>query len=260
MMLKLENLTLGYDGHIIVNDLSLDIPPNKITTFIGANGCGKSTILNSISRFLKPVNGRVLLEGKDIRNMKSTDVAKHIAVLPQMRKVPGDINVHTLVAYGRYPYLRFGRRLGVEDYKVIDWAMDKTGVKGLQHRRVSTLSGGEQQRAWIAMTVAQQTEILILDEPTTYLDIAYQIEVLELVRELNEKLNLTIIMVLHDINLAARYSHKIVALKNGEIHKFANTEEAITKGLLGKVFNIDARLYKDEVNDCVYFIPQRVKK
>lgn len=259
-MIQVNNVSLGYDDHVVVNDLSIDIPSHEITTIIGANGCGKSTLLKSITRYLKPFSGSILLEGHDIHGMKPQDLARKMAVLPQMRNVPADVKVKTLVSYGRYPYMKFGKRLTPKDYEIVDWALEKTGLLDLKNRRVSTLSGGEQQRAWIAMAVAQKTEILILDEPTTYLDISYQLEVLELIRELNKELNLTIIMVLHDINHAARYSHKIIAMKEGNIHTFDATCHAVTPTLLEDVFHIEARIFDDDLNDCVYFIPQRVKR
>lgn len=259
-MIRLENVTIGYEEHVVIDKLSLNISENQITTIIGANGCGKSTLLKAMTKYLKPFSGEISLAGMDIYKMKASELSKKMAVLPQTRSIPGDIKVKDLVSYGRFPYMRFGRRLSQKDYDIVDWALDKTGLCSLRNRKVSTLSGGEQQRAWIAMTVAQKTDILLLDEPTTFLDISYQIDVLELIKDLNNQLNLTIVMVLHDINHAARYSHQLIALKDGNVHTFDTTCKAMNQQLLEDVFDIEARLFNDDVNQCVYFIPQKVKR
>ncbi|MCH4891051.1 ABC transporter ATP-binding protein [Acidaminobacter sp. JC074] len=259
-MIQVNKIKLGYDNHIVIDDLSLEIESHKITTIIGANGCGKSTLLKSLARYLRPYEGSILLDGQNVDHIKHQQLAKRMAVLPQIRHIPGDVKVKTLVSYGRYPYMRFGKRLQSEDFEIIDWALEKTGLSHMKNRRVSTLSGGEQQRAWIAMAVAQKTEILILDEPTTYLDIAYQLEVLELVQDLNRELKLTIIMVLHDINHAARYSHRIIAMKDGGIHTYNTSDNVVKSDVLEDVFNIEARMFDDDVNDCVYVIPQKIKR
>jgi len=163
-----------------------------------------------------------------------------------------------LVSYGRYPHLKFGQRLGKKDYEIVDWAIERTKLKEFKNRYLSTLSGGEKQRAWIAMSLAQKPEILLLDEPTTFLDISYQLEVLELVEELNKSLNLTVLMVLHDLNQAARYSDNILVLKDGEIWEYDNPKSILRKKLLKEVFRVDGHIYKDEINHCPYFIPYKV--
>jgi len=181
-----------------------------------------------------------------------------MAVLPQVKNVSTDITVENLVSYGRYPHLKFGKRINKNDLEIINWALEKTGLMDLRDRYVTTLSGGERQRAWIAMALAQKTKVLILDEPTTYLDISYQLEVLELIKELNKSLGLTVIMVLHDLNQAARYSDNIYVLMNGEICEYGNPDNIIKSELLKEVFKIESHVYEDKVNHCPYFIPYKV--
>jgi len=258
MFLKTEGLYLNYGKKQVVKNANIEIDNGEIVTLIGPNGSGKSTILKAISRYIKPSKGRILLDNIDIHKIDTKKVAKKIAVLPQIRNVPGDFTVEALVSYGRYPHLKFGNRLKQEDHKIIDWAISKTKIVDLKHRTVNTLSGGERQRAWIAMALAQKPEILVLDEPTTFLDISYQLETLELIKELNSTLGITIIMVLHDLNQAIRYSHKIYTIKDGEIYKYGSSKSVITKDLLNNVFGIDADIYEDLTNKCPYFIPQRV--
>ena len=258
MVLKTEGLYLSYGKKEIVKNLNIEINSGEIVTIIGPNGSGKSTVLKALSRCLKPSKGRILLGEEDIHKIDTKKVAKKVAVLPQIRNVPGDFTVEALVSYGRYPHLRFGNRLKQEDYQIIDWAINKTRMAELKHRTVNTLSGGERQRAWIAMALAQKPEILILDEPTTFLDISYQLETLELVKELNKTLGLTIIMVLHDLNQAIRYSHKIYTIKDGEIYNYGSSKSVINKDLLNDVFGIDADVYEDSTNKCPYFIPQKI--
>ncbi|MGF7057505.1 ABC transporter ATP-binding protein [Brassicibacter mesophilus] len=258
MVLKTEGLYLSYGKKEIVKNVNIGVNKGEIVTIIGPNGCGKSTVLKAISRYLKPSKGRILLDEEDLRKTDAKKVAKKVAVLPQIRNVPGDFTVEVLVSYGRYPHLGFGNRLKKEDYQIIDWAISKTRMTELKHRAVNTLSGGERQRAWIAMALAQKPELLILDEPTTFLDISYQLEILELIKELNSTLGLTIIMVLHDLNQAIRYSHKIYTIKDGEIYKYGSSKSIINKDLLNKVFRIEADAYEDLTNKCPYFIPQKV--
>ncbi len=182
-------------------------------------------------------------------------IAQKIAYLAQVHPSPPDIDVRTLVSYGRYPYTKFGRGLTAVDGEVIDRVLQMTGLMTLQHQVLSTLSGGERQRAWIAMTICQEPEILILDEPTTYLDISYQVEVLELIRRLNREMGITIIMVLHDLNLAARYSDRLYAIKDGGLCASGRPAEVLTRQNLKEIFQIDAVVYQDEINHCPFFIP-----
>lgn len=257
-ILKAEDITVKYDDKEVVKKVSIDIAKGEIVSIIGPNGSGKSTILKVLSRYLKPAEGKILLEEKDIHKMKTKQVARKIAVLPQIRNVSSDITVETLVSYGRYPYLKFDNRLKTEDYEIIEWAITKTGMSDMKDRMIETLSGGEQQRAWIAMALAQKPKILILDEPTTFLDISYQLEVLELIKEMNEKLGITIIMVLHDINQAIRFSHKIYTIKDGRVYKSGNAKKLINQELLRNVFRIEADIVEDNSNQCLYYLPQKV--
>jgi iron complex transport system ATP-binding protein len=194
----------------------------------------------------------------NINEMNTKNVARRLAVLPQIKKVPADFTVEALVGYGRYPHLGFGNRMDKEDFEIIDWAIEKTDLSMLRHRFVKTLSGGERQRAWIAMALAQKSDILLLDEPTTFLDLSYQLEILELLKELNEKLELTIVMVLHDLNQAVRYSDKVYALKEGRIYSYKDSSSLLTKEFLKDVFRVDGDIIIDETNKCSYFIPQKV--
>ncbi|MTI46565.1 MAG: ABC transporter ATP-binding protein [Firmicutes bacterium] len=258
MIIETKDVSLKYDSKEIVKDLNITINKGEIVSIIGPNGCGKSTILKSLSRYLKPSNGKIFLDGEDIQKIDNKKAAKKIAILPQVRNVPNDFTVETLVSYGRYPHLGFGNRLRKKDFEIIDWAINKTGMDNLKTRTVGTLSGGEQQRAWIAMALAQKPEVLILDEPTTFLDISYQLEILELVKELNRTLNLTIIMVLHDINQAIRYSHTIYVIKEGNVYGYGDAKELIDLELLKNVFRIDADALEDRTNGCPYYIPQKM--
>lgn len=258
MVISTENLQVKYGETTALEDVNIHINKGEITTIIGPNGSGKSTLIKVISRCLKPNSGTVYLNGSNIYKINTKNVAKEMAILPQVKNVSGDITVENLVSYGRYPHLNFGKRLGREDNEIIDWAIEQTGLKDFKNRFVATLSGGERQRAWISMALAQKPKILILDEPTTYLDISYQLEVLELVKELNKTLGLTVIMVLHDLNQAARYSDQIYVLKEGRIYEHGEPENIIKSTLLKDIFRIKAHVYEDKVNNCPYFIPYKI--
>ena len=240
---------------MIIKDLDLDIKKKDLVTIIGVNGCGKSTLLKSLSRSLKPSKGIVYLDGKSIFKQDTRAVARKLAILPQSPKVPGDFTVRDLVSYGRQPYLGLTSRIKPKDLEIINWSISVSRIEHLQHRFVSTLSGGERQRAWLALALAQQPEVLLLDEPTTFLDISCQFEVLELIKALNIELGITVVMVLHDINQAARYSKTIVALKNGKIFRTGTPDEILTDEILEEVFNIKVRVLRDKDNNCPYFIP-----
>jgi len=257
MELKVDNLNVNYGDKKIVKNISFHIKNGEIATIIGPNGSGKSTLIKAISRCLKPANGNIYLDDTNINDMNNKVIAQKLAVLPQVKNVSSDISVEELVSYGRYPHLKFGKRLSKQDKDIIDWALEKTGLVDMRKRFAVSLSGGERQRAWIAMSLAQKSKILILDEPTTFLDISYQLEVLELVKELNETLGLTVIMVLHDLNQAARYSDKILVLNNGELCNFGKPKDVISICLLKNIFKIDADIYDDKINECLYFIPRK---
>lgn len=256
MILEAENIQLGYGKKIIVQDVDIQIYKGQIVSIIGPNGSGKSTIIKVLSRYLKPKKGNVLLENKNIFNLDTKEVARKVAVLPQSKFVPEELLVETLVSYGRYPHLRWGQKLTSQDHEIIEWALEKTDLLKFRDRYINKLSGGERQRVWLAMCLAQKPEVLILDEPTTFLDICYQIELLELIKELNEKLHLTIVMVLHDINQAARYSHKIYTIKDGRVYNYGNPQKIINQEFFKDVFSIKASVFEDLQNDCPFFIPQ----
>jgi len=237
-----DDLSIGYGDRLIVKELSISIPDKKITTIIGANGCGKSTLLKTMTRIISQQSGAVLLDGENIAKQNTKDLASKMAILPQTPESVSGLTVGELVSYGRFPYQKGLGRLTKEDYDVIEWALDVTGTTEFKYRSVDALSGGQRQRVWIAMALAQETEIIFLDEPTTYLDLAHQLEVLNLLQKLNEEQERTIIMVLHDLNQAARFADYIIALKDGEIVKAGNCEDVITADVLEKVFAIDAHI------------------
>ncbi|MTI47582.1 ABC transporter ATP-binding protein [Sporosalibacterium faouarense] len=240
-----NSINIGYDQHLVVKDLSVEIPDKKITTIIGSNGCGKSTLLKAITRIISHQSGSVVLDGKNIIHENTKKLAKKMAILPQTPEGTAGLTVGELVSYGRFPYQKGFGRLTKKDYEVIDWALEVTGTKDYKFRTIDALSGGQRQRVWIAMALAQETEIIFLDEPTTYLDMAHQLEVLELLQKLNKEQKRTIIMVLHDLNQAARFADYIIALKDGQIVKAGNCEEVINKDTLKEVFNIDAEISRD---------------
>jgi len=243
--LHTNDLSIGYGERLIVKNLSVNIPDKKITTIIGSNGCGKSTLLKAITRIISHQSGAVLLDGKNISKENTKTLAKKMAILPQTPEGASGLTVGELVSYGRFPYQTGFGRLSKRDYEVIDWALEVTGTIDFKFRPVDALSGGQRQRVWIAMALAQETEIIFLDEPTTYLDMAHQLEVLELLQKLNQEQERTIIMVLHDLNQAARFADYIVALKNGEIVKAGVCEEVMVPEVLKEVFQIDAVIGKD---------------
>ncbi|PAK48617.1 ABC transporter ATP-binding protein [Paenibacillus sp. 7541] len=243
--LSTDRLNVGYGENLILNRLNVDIPDKKITTIIGSNGCGKSTLLKAITRIIPHQGGSVVLDGEDIFRVHTKLLAKKMAILPQTPEGPGGLTVGELVSYGRFPHQRGFGRLSKQDMEVIDWALEVTGTQQYKYRSVDALSGGQRQRVWIAMALAQETEMIFLDEPTTYLDMAHQLEVLELLQKLNEEQQRTIVMVLHDINHAARFADYIIAMKNGQIVKTGSSEEVITHDVLRKVFNIDAEIGRD---------------
>jgi len=257
-MLRLltNDLSVGYGERLIVNNLSVTIPDKKITTIIGSNGCGKSTLLKAITRIIPHQSGSVLLDGKDIAKEQTKALAKKIAILPQTPEGAAGLTVGELISYGRFPHQTGFGRLTKKDYEVIDWALEVTGTSDYKYRPIDALSGGQRQRVWIAMALAQETEIIFLDEPTTYLDMAHQLEVLELLQTLNKEQNRTIIMVLHDLNQAARFADYIIALKDGEVAKAGTCEEVIVPDVLRDVFQIDAVIGRDPRTDkpmCVTY-------
>jgi len=246
--LSTNNLTIAYNKKIIINNLEIVIPERKITSIIGPNGCGKSTLLKAVGRILKPERGSVYLDGIDIYTLNTKEVAKKMSILPQSPKAPSGITVGELVSYGRFPHQHGLKKLTVEDKKIIQWAMDITKLSEYEVTLVDNLSGGQRQRVWISMALAQQTDIILLDEPTTYLDLAYQLEILELLYRLNKEQGCTIAMVLHDLNLASRFSDYIIAMRSGKIIEYGTPDEVICEDVLKKTFNINADIIKDSTS------------
>lgn len=240
-----DQLNIGYGERLIVKNLSVEIPDKKITTIIGANGCGKSTLLKAATRIISHQSGSIVLDGEHIAKEHTKILARKMAILPQAPESASGLTVGELVSYGRFPYQTGFGRLSKKDYEVIDWALEVTGTIDFKFRPVDALSGGQRQRVWIAMALAQETEIIFLDEPTTYLDLAHQLEVLELLQKLNREQERTIVMVLHDLNQAARFADFIIALKDGEIVKAGTCEEVMNREVLKKVFHIDAEIGRD---------------
>lgn len=258
MGIRAERLCVSYGEKKILKEVDFKVNDGEIVSIIGPNGSGKSTLLKALSRCLKPSSGAIYLDNRNIYSIHTKRVAQKLAILPQVKNVSADVTVENLISYGRYPHLGFRKKLLKEDKKIVDWAIEKTGLQRLRKRFVATLSGGERQRAWIAMSVAQKPKILLLDEPTTYLDVSYQLEVLELVKDLNKSLNIAVIMVLHDLNQAARYSDKIFAIKDGRLYIEGSPNYVISSDILKDIFRIDADIYQDDVNQCPYFIPRKI--
>lgn len=243
--LHTNNLNIGYGEQLIIKDLSIEIPDKKITTIIGSNGCGKSTLLKAITRIIPYQSGSIILDGKNISEENTKQLAKKMAILPQIPESASGLTVGELVSYGRFPYQKGFGRLTKEDYDVIDWALDVTHTMEFKFRPVDALSGGQRQRVWIAMALAQETDIIFLDEPTTYLDMAHQLEVLEILQNLNKKEARTIVMVLHDLNQAARFADHMIALKNGKIVQTGTCHDVMNREVLKQVFHIDAVIEQD---------------
>lgn len=243
-MLRTESIHYEHDfTKFQLQDISLTINQGEIVSLIGPNGSGKSTLLRVISRLLKPTSGSVFLGGENIQQMKSMDVAKTLTMLPQMNNHQLDLTVRELVEFGRHPHNDKKLSLTKEDVGIVDWAIEVTGLTQLQNRVLPSMSGGERQRAWIAMTVAQHPKVLLLDEPTTYLDIAHQLDVMELVQELNQKHKMTVIMVLHDINQAAQYSDRLIVLKRGKLQYDGLPHCVLCKEMFQSIFDIDAEIH-----------------
>ncbi|MGC5326130.1 ABC transporter ATP-binding protein [Brevibacillus sp. SYSU BS000544] len=253
--LETKTLTLSYGQDIIIDQLDLMIPKEKITVFIGSNGCGKSTLLRSLARLLKPDSGTIILDGYEMTHLSSKEIAKKLAILPQGPIAPEGLTVLQLVKQGRYPYQNWFKQWSEEDEKAVMDALRATKMIELAERPVDSLSGGQRQRAWIAMTLAQGTDTILLDEPTTYLDLTHQVEILDLLFELNEKEKRTIVMVLHDLNLACRYAHHIVAVQNKRIFAQGAPEKVISEELIQAVFGMDCKIAFDPLFGTPMCIP-----
>ncbi|SHH65784.1 iron complex transport system ATP-binding protein [Sporobacter termitidis DSM 10068] len=249
------SVVAGYDKKIIINDIDMVIPRNKISVIIGANACGKSTLLKTFARLLKPVSGEVVIDGKQIGTIPPKQLARVLGLLPQSPVVPEGITVSDLVSRGRFPYQSFFKGLGKKDYEAVEEALEIMGITELANRSVDELSGGQRQRVWIALALAQQTDILLLDEPTTFLDITYQIEILDLLTDLNRKRGTTIVMVLHDINLSARYADYIFAVEKGSLISQGTPSEIITAKLMKQVFGLKCTVIRDPVSGSPFIVP-----
>lgn len=252
--LAARGVTVGYGGRMVIDGLDVAIPPGVITTIIGPNGCGKSTLLRTLSRLLKPTRGTVVLDGDDIVKLRTRDVAKKLGLLPQAPVAPEGLTVSDLVARGRHPHQSWLRQWSSDDAAVVERALAMTGVSDLADRPVDSLSGGQRQRVWISMTLAQGTDLLLLDEPTTYLDLAHAIDVLDLVDDLHES-GCTVVMVLHDLNLATRYSDNLVVMREGAILAQGHPREVITAELLHEAFGLRAKVIDDPVGDRPLIVP-----
>ncbi|SEO11141.1 ABC transporter ATP-binding protein [Actinacidiphila rubida] len=250
-----ESVTLAYDRRTVAEDLSVDIPDQSFTVIVGPNACGKSTLLRALSRLLKPQQGRVLLDGQAIGSLPARTVARTLGLLPQSSVAPDGITVAGLVARGRYPHQGLLRQWSAEDERIVDESMSATGVQALADRPVDELSGGQRQRVWIAMALAQQTPLLLLDEPTTYLDIQHQIDVLDLCAELHEQRGRTLVAVLHDLNQAARYATHLIAMRDGRIEAQGPPAEILTADLVERVFGVPCRIIDDPESGTPLVIP-----
>jgi iron complex transport system ATP-binding protein len=253
--LRAEHLAVSYDDHEVIRDLDLEIAESRITAIVGANACGKSTLLRTLARLMKPRAGAVLLDGKQIARMPTREVARRLGLLPQTPVAPEGLTVGGLVARGRYPHQSFLQQWSREDEAKVEWALDVTATASLRGRPLDELSGGQRQRAWIAMALAQDTSVLLLDEPTTYLDLAHQIDVLDLLDELNEEQDRTIVLVLHDLNQACRYAHQLVAMVGGAIHAHGPPSEVVDAALVDDVYGLRARVVPDPVTGTPLCLP-----
>ncbi len=253
MRLELKSLFAGYGAKLVLDGVSLDIPEKSIVTLVGPNGCGKSTLLKAVGRLLKPKHGTILLDGKAIRDYDTQTLARQMAILPQLHHAAGEITVAELVGFGRFPHRAGLGGINSHDREVIGEVLRLTRLEELRDRAVCTLSGGERQRAWIAMTLAQEPKLLLLDEPTTFLDIRCQFDVIELVRDLNQRLGITVLMVLHDLNLAARCSDQLITLKERKIRHIGTPLEILTPGILREIFEIESTIHLggDGIPYCV---------
>ncbi|MDP9792744.1 iron complex transport system ATP-binding protein [Catenuloplanes nepalensis] len=253
--LQAENLTLGYKERVVITDLDLAFPPAKITAIVGANACGKSTLLRSMSRLLAPRTGHVLLDGREVHRMPAKELARTLGLLPQSPIAPEGITVADLVGRGRHPHQRMLSRWSTEDDVAVAAALDATHTAELADRAVDELSGGQRQRVWIAMALAQQTDVLLLDEPTTFLDVSHQVEVLDLLTDLNRSRGTTIVMVLHDLNLAARYADHLIAIAAGTVHAAGDPADVLTEDCVRAVFGLDSRIIPDPTTGKPLMLP-----
>ncbi|KAF5067788.1 Ferric enterobactin transport ATP-binding protein FepC [anaerobic digester metagenome] len=250
--MEVRKLEFSYGKNKVLNEITFQIPKGKITTLIGANGCGKSTLFHVMTKNLKAQQGKIFLNGKNINEISLKQFAKEVSIVHQYNVAPNDLTVEKLISYGRIAHGGLGKKNKQQDEKFIHWAMEITDVTELKDKRISDLSGGQRQRVWIAMALAQNTKILFLDEPTTYLDIRYQIEILKLLKRLNAEVGMTMLVVLHDINQAIQYSDEIIAMKEGKIIAQGKPREIATEKILKAVYDIDLKV--ENVNGNVFVL------
>lgn len=253
---RVEKLTAGYDRKTILHDIDLKLLDGEISAIIGANGCGKSTLLKTMAKLIKPMSGEVILDGKAISKIPAKEFARTLGMLPQERVLPEGITVVDLISRGRYPHHSLLSSMSKADYEAVAEAMEMMDITAFANRDIEALSGGQKQRVWIAMALAQQTDILFLDEPTTFLDITYQVEILDLLTDLNRKYGTTIVMVLHDINLAVRYAEHVFALKEGVLIAEGKASSVITSELIKEVFALDCTVITDPVSGTPLVVPK----
>ena len=254
--LAARSVTLGYEARTICRDLTLAIPPGSFTVVVGPNACGKTTLLRAMARLLVPTQGQVVLDGQDINRLKTRDVARRLGLLPQTSSAPDGLSVAELVARGRYPHQSFLRQWSAADEEAVRSAIAATSLADLSDRPVDTLSGGQRQRAWVAMALAQETPILLLDEPTTFLDIAHQIDLMDLLERLNHE-GRTIVAVLHDLNQAARYASHLVAMKDGKVIAEGPPADVVTREMVKTIFDIACVVMDDPVTGLPMVVPAR---
>ena len=257
-MIEAKNIKVGYESRTVIEDLSLQINEGEIVSIIGPNGSGKSTLLKSLSKLLKRKNGEVLIVDKSIDLMKTNDVAKILSMVSQQNTSPNDITVKELVYYGRIPHKKWFESRSKEDEEIVNWSLKQTGVLQYADRKLVNLSGGERQRVWLAMALAQKPKILFLDEPTTYLDMCHQLELMELIKDINKKFHMTIVMVLHDLNQASRYSNRVVIMKEGKIVADGKPEEVIVKDIIHYVYNVKCAISKEPICNRPQIYPLEV--
>jgi iron complex transport system ATP-binding protein len=250
-----EALTLAYDAALVIRELSVTVPAGRITALVGPNGCGKSTLLRGLARLLAPRGGAAYLDGRAIHQLPTRELARQLGILPQSPVAPEGLTVRELVAQGRYPHQAWFQQWSVEDEGAVGRALDITGMAHLAERPVDALSGGQRQRAWIAMTLAQETPIILLDEPTTFLDLAHQIEVLHLLEYLNRAEGRTIVMVVHDLNHATRHAQHLIALRDGRVAAAGPPAEVVTPALLRHVFGVEGEVVSDPRSGVPLCIP-----
>ena len=254
-VLAARDLSLGYGDRLVVDDLSTEVPTGRVSVVIGANGCGKSTLLRGLARLLRPSAGAVLLDGRDLHALPTREVARVLGLLPQSPTAPEGITVADLVARGRHPHQTWFRSWSAADEQAVSEALTLTDTLGLADRPVDELSGGQRQRVWIALALAQQTDLLLLDEPTTYLDLAHQVEVLDLLTDLNRRRGTTVVVVMHDLNLACRYADHLVAMRDGRVVAEGAPAEVVTEAVIAEVYGLRARVVPDPVSGTPTVVP-----